>query len=471
MSISHVLSLGSPEALANNKIPKEKGIELQGEALLFSLLLSNILGIKDDAKEQGTEGLLEENLGYEGQESLGLGQNIYQQTLQNIFPAGKDANSGLNGEQSQDDIFLSRVALSAVQKGIDSEDLLEALTKRVSSLGEDTLQNNRQTNAEKASFLDTVLPPKDIGLQGSKSLISREISALSPAELDKYITTLELLRELFGQIKVTDNQKPILSETPRGSHVIPLQQQTVEKGSIEQLRALESIIDEKNFQVLSKDNQQGYANVLRVESKEQTGVIQLQDSAMSQQYSSNEEKTLKEGLIPKSEPQLIIPGQNMITKMENTPIGDKTIVRPEMNFLGSGKIWDQVINLLNKQDYNQVKELSIQLNPADLGKVNFSVRLENGQIHMVIHASENSTANFLQNNLAELRNNLLQSGIDCGTLEMGFNHSGQNSSNKEYNNEEDNSSLRFPEEEKTYYPGFVSAMSINGSGSRINVKA
>ena len=487
MNISHVLSLGSPESLMNNQISKEKGLELQGEALLFSLILGNILGAKQEAKEQGPEGygIFEDgNLGQDNleQENLGVGhiglvqntpfhtleQNIYQQTIQNIFPAGKDANSGLNGQHNQDDIVLSRIALSVAQGGIDMESLVEALNKRAYALGEDAQQSNKQINIEK-SFLDLVLSVKDIGLQGSKVSISREISSLSPAELDKYIKTLELLRELSGQIRLTDNRNPILSEMAyKGSYVIPQQIQPVEKGNIKQLGAIEAVIGEKNPQVLAKDNLESNANVLRAESKDQIGIKQLE--AMSQ-LNGKEEKAFNEGMLQKSESQLIIPGQHMISKMETTLIGDKTIVRPEIIPIGSGKIWDQVVNLLNRQDLNQVKELSIQLHPADLGKVNFSVRLENGQIHLVIHASENSTANFLQNNLAELRNNLSQSGINCGTLEMGNNGRQQYSSEQEFTNEEDNSPSRFPEEEKTYYPGFVSAMSINGSGSRINLKA
>jgi len=89
---------------------------------------------------------------------------------------------------------------------------------------------------------------------------------------------------------------------------------------------------------------------------------------------------------------------------------------------------------------------------------------------MVINATESSTANFLQNNLSDLRSGLSQSGVDCGSLEMGFNDSGYGS-NRDFNSEEKDSLPILPEEERTYYPGFVSAMSNSSSGSRINVKA
>lgn len=501
MNISHVLSLITPEASIENTMPKEKGSELQGEALLFSFLFRNILGLKQQAEEQKTEGHddFEQNI---------IGQNMYWQTLQDIIPAGKDANSGLHGEQNQEGDFLSLLALSMLKTGIDEKSVLEALRNRpdilggndghsilqqkngLSILGEglddkklagqlsmmlDTQHNGMPTNKEKP-IVDSVLPFKDIEFERIKSLISRETSSLSPAELDKYRNTLDLLKELYGQIRVTDNQKSVsLTEMAyKVSNFITQQQQSQGKSVTELVRTLESIVapflvktgETSNTQILSQQNQQIVANIPSSEQDKQTEISQRLD-----QRNPGEERILSEGMIQKSSPQQSMPGQHPIFNMEGTPIADRTAVTTELIPMASARIWDQVMGLLKRQDYSQVKELTIQLHPAELGKVNFSVRMENGQVHLVINASDSSTANFLQNSLAELRNNLSQSGVDCGTLEMGYNHSEHNDSREEFNEQEDNALSRFTEEEKNYYPGFVSAMSTNGSGSRINVKA
>ncbi len=502
MDISHVLSLVSPDTSGDSKKSKEKGLN-EGDALLFSLLLSDILSIKPEAKEQIAEESSATSLFSTQSNSAEniLGQNMYQQIIQRIVPAGKDANSGLDGEQNQKNTVLSQIALSVVQGGMDEKNLLEALKNTVSLLGEEnnlhrnlaeqiitapnTQPKNNQTNLEKVLF-DTVLPLKDIGLEGIKNSIPREISSLSPAELDKYISTLELLKELSGQIKLTDSQKPVLSEMlNKISYLIPQQpqQQSLGKENTEQVKvseimpgdkkSLDSVIkatEGSNVQTQLKDNSNRSFDFVIVEDQkldnkkvaEVNGILEPKNSSI---------KASADEMLTKPEPQLINPGQHTVTKLDGSPVADKAILSPEMPSLISGKVWDQVMGHLRKQEYSQVKELSIQLHPADLGKVNVSVRLENGQVHLVINATESSTSTFLQNNLTDLRNGLSQNGIDCGSLEMGSNDSGQFSSNREFNTEEEDSLSRLPDEEKNYYPGFVSAMSANSSGSRINLKA
>ncbi len=311
-------------------------------------------------------------------------------------------------------------------------------------------------------------------------------------ELDKYISTLELLKQLSGQIKITDSQKPLLSEMASKISYLISEQQNPGKEGTEQGKVSEIVSGVKesikfsvkdgeanNGQALLKDNSNKPFDFLSVEARKLEGQnleAQKLDYKVAEVTSildpkNSSIKASAEEMLNKAEPQLIIPGQNAVTKLDGSPITEKTIASPDMNSLVSGRVWDQVMGHLRKQEYSQVKELSIQLHPAELGKINVSVRIENGQVHLVINATEGSTSTFLQNNLAELRNGLSQSGIDCGTLEMGYNDSGQFSSNREFNTEEEDSLSRLPDEEKTYYPGFVSAMSANSSGSRINLKA
>lgn len=74
----------------------------------------------------------------------------------------------------------------------------------------------------------------------------------------------------------------------------------------------------------------------------------------------------------------------------------------------------------------EVRELDIQLHPAELGQIKISLTWDNGQVHMHLAASEATTGQVLQNHLSELREALSQSGIQCGMLQMGLSDSGQN---------------------------------------------
>ena len=97
-----------------------------------------------------------------------------------------------------------------------------------------------------------------------------------------------------------------------------------------------------------------------------------------------------------------------------TNIADgKTVVIP---------VWEQISTVVREQviDRRQaLKELEIQLHPADLGKIQIGMRWENGQVHLVVQASEAATGQLLQNQLSDLRQTLTNQGVNCGMLQMG----------------------------------------------------
>jgi flagellar hook-length control protein FliK len=85
-------------------------------------------------------------------------------------------------------------------------------------------------------------------------------------------------------------------------------------------------------------------------------------------------------------------------------------------------VWEQISTVVREQvmDRRQaLKELNIQLHPADLGKIQIGMRWENGQVHLVVQASEAATGQLLQNQLSDLRQNLINQGVNCGMLQMG----------------------------------------------------
>jgi len=85
-------------------------------------------------------------------------------------------------------------------------------------------------------------------------------------------------------------------------------------------------------------------------------------------------------------------------------------------------VWEQISTVVREQvmDRRQaLKELDIQLHPVDLGKIQIGMRWENGQVHLVVRASEVATGQLLQNQLSDLRQNLTDQGVNCGMLQMG----------------------------------------------------
>ncbi|EHQ91593.1 flagellar hook-length control protein FliK [Desulfosporosinus youngiae] len=85
-------------------------------------------------------------------------------------------------------------------------------------------------------------------------------------------------------------------------------------------------------------------------------------------------------------------------------------------------VWEQISVVVREQIMSRqqaLKELDIQLHPEDLGKIRILLRWESGQVHLQVQASEAATGQLLQNQLADLRQNLMSQGVNCGSLQMG----------------------------------------------------
>jgi flagellar hook-length control protein FliK len=98
---------------------------------------------------------------------------------------------------------------------------------------------------------------------------------------------------------------------------------------------------------------------------------------------------------------------------------------PEVNLqtVVSRSILDQVSRGLQpylQASVPQVKELRIQLHPAELGQIFIAMKLENGQVHLRVNASEAATGSALQNNMQDLKHTLENQGIALGSMQMGM---------------------------------------------------
>ncbi|CAA7602945.1 Flagellar hook-length control protein-like, C-terminal [Acididesulfobacillus acetoxydans] len=96
--------------------------------------------------------------------------------------------------------------------------------------------------------------------------------------------------------------------------------------------------------------------------------------------------------------------------------------------MGSGseaapvEIWQQVGKALAqnlRRESPQIKELTIQLQPEKLGKIQVLLNWDDKQVNLQITAADDSTAKMLQGHIHDLRNALENAGVACGTLDLG----------------------------------------------------
>jgi len=519
MNVSHVLSLLNPQTSNSFRTEKGQEADLAIDSLLFPFLFSTLLGIKPEAKEQ----IPDEYLGMKSfpawggfLEEITPGQAFYSQNPQEISPAGKDANSGLGGEQGS---VLEKIAAAVAQGHLDyslAEEILQAKITDLQSLNQKKHQGTQdllrglsgQSVNEK---IEPIISLKDFGLEGIKNPISREISSLNPMELEVYRKTMDLLQEFSARIQLGTSGKQPIDNSGRVAYLhLGLSQAVQEQSGFQQVsagqgepKAAESRIlpvlgqgknnsasgeagnhlagsDAKSRQaetaVKNQQAETAVKNQQAAEGKNGTKKTQIEN----QQAVSQGNKTENSGEQGNNFGEKPSSGRNDVQLFQTeylgmtktSPAGNETAARPKfVPAETNSQVWEQVLSVLKKQEPIEVKEMTIQLHPAELGKMHISARWENGQIHLVINASEQSAANILQNHSAELRNGLFESGVSCGSLEMGYQDDKEYSSGREFIPERDSSALRIQDEEMNLYPENILNFSVGGTGSRINVRA
>lgn len=414
-----VLTPVNVEGAKTDSAAGKEGKGIDQNNLLFALFMQN-LDPSSKADEQTLGEVAEDHSDFNSGEdtvSDGMASELgtYLQFLQNLFPAGMEATSGSNGDQNS-----SRVSGSALKESNAAWMMLEQALKEV--------QPDKIMAKGEGLHLGNYL--KAFGLKG---ISSSTADSLDPAELDDIVG---YLKELSGEIISQKNQNN------QATNVFNANAKLLNWLS-DKLSLIQDKYGVDNLDTAAQDNLTGVA-----------AADDAQNHAMD----------------------------SMIDPNQIFGSGDKTdaALSGSMTDLSSGKagslsanlVWNQVLDILNKQGLNsrEIKELTIQLQPQDLGKLNVSMKLENGQLHLVLNASEQATGSLLQNNLQDLRNGLAQIGVSCGTLEMGYRQNDQQSSQDRSNyRSQQETALTLQEEAGGILPVFTSYLTSNIQGNRINV--
>ncbi|MCL1853367.1 MAG: flagellar hook-length control protein FliK [Peptococcaceae bacterium] len=117
-----------------------------------------------------------------------------------------------------------------------------------------------------------------------------------------------------------------------------------------------------------------------------------------------------------------------------------------------------------------VHEMTMSLHPQELGKLDISLRMENGQLHVVIKASELGTGQFLQNQMQDLRQSLSDAGINCGDLQMDFGDQAEGQAFEEALRD-GNNNLQNDNSEAAFNNGILNDGDADDSSARINLRA
>jgi len=444
MNVANVLTPVNVEGTKTDSAAGKEGKGLDQNNLLFALFMQK-LNPSNKADKQILGELAEAGPDSDsGEVTISDGTvselSTYLQILQDLFPAGMEATSGSNGDQNSS--LVSGLAL----RGNDAAWMMlgQALEEVLSSgagQADKTMTNGQGLHL--GNYLQAF---------GLKGISGSTADSLDPAELDDI---LGYLKELSGKIIPQKNQNNQATE--------PLD---TNAKLLNWLSDKLSLIQDKNGADNSAVTTQDTTTQNTLSS-----VAAVDDSTENKQNSSSSGNNSQNYLMDSSiDPnQILVSGNKTDGALSSSAIDVSSV---KAGLVSPGAVWDQVLGILNKQELNsqEIKELSIQLQPQDLGKLNVSMKLENGQLHLIINASEQATGSLLQNNLQDLRNGLAQIGISCGTLEMGYRQNGQQSSQDRNNyRSQQETALTLQEEASSILPAFTSYLTTNNQGNRINV--
>jgi len=474
MNITEALPAMNPQSLPEESKQNQASGSL--DALLFSLFLNNYLQERHGAGQVAGESGERKNIFISSipendifdsipePESFASipAQSSYLQILQNLFPAGKEANSGLGAEQSPIDSFLTIPGLSGERKDLISAgntlnrfDSGQLQPRPEQSFNRFEMPSTR-ANADRQSSLERV---------GSNTVSPGQHNFLQAQELARNIQIGKQLSELAGRIEITprSSKKPTESVLHRNNSdfILWLQQSQAQavQAKTERSQVAQMLNDLNRIQ---PDNQASANEQLKQDAA---------SGAANNDYGKTT-KTLQQGVLPN--------GQTLydVTSPASTLLDPKTTEKTSPEAM---RVMEQVLEVLQKQDLKplkEVKELTIQLQPAELGKVNISLKMENGSLNLVINTSEQTTGMLLQNSIQDLKDSLAQIGVTCGSFEMNYQSEGQQGTwaqfteqyteNRIYNEDYDSD---LTETEMFSQLSLNSYAGYNNSGYRINIRA
>ncbi|MDR3541360.1 MAG: flagellar hook-length control protein FliK [Desulfosporosinus sp.] len=350
---------------------------------------------------------------------LGYGNFVFplltQPMLQVDLPAGKEANSGNDYEVS------AQLGMTAQNiQGDNPEiteldkyrqvigDLLGALSGQITNTSQkETLSSSDSwgskdlnqdivkvvqgwmTLADDKSNIGSALTAQK-GIQSLIDVSTIGSSNVKPGLNEKVSTLLKALNPILNQEgKTTD----------------------IPQGVKETLKA-EVVTDVKDAAVL-----------INPQPKSTEVGLEASKTPKSVQRVFNKELNKVESTSP-SEPSAVKVIQNQST---SAGIGVGVLSNNVVSNVAEGKttavpVWEQISTVLREQVMNKtqdLKQLDIQLHPADLGKIQIDLRWENGQVNLQVQASHEATGQLLQNHLSDLRQALSNQGVNCGMLQMG----------------------------------------------------
>lgn len=360
--------------------------------------------------------------------------------------AGKDNTQ--NGNIKSEDADLQKSDSSKTAEVLQSEDIksiddlikaIDALINQDNDVEIDSKDNLSAESMNLLNMLSMLLKSIKDPLQNAQVSKDNIISALQGnlnLSLDKSVKINDIINKLTTEVS-NIKQQTIASDDGNSVNNIKKEifallnsiqpQKNIDKE--EDIKAVKS--DIVNLKELLPEIKQALASNGNEKGKEK-------DNTTSDKKG---DELLKNLASDKSSDNGDLKINNLMARF-NVMKSDNTTVVKEPNVINQKNFAGDIIKTLKYMDINNIKEMTVKINPKELGEVLINVTMESGVMKATISASNKEAYNLIQGNLQDINARLNSSEVKVSNLSLNIYNDDttfyRNESGRE-NNQQNNS--------------------------------
>ena len=390
----------------------------------------------------------------------------------------KDENlDKANKDNQSDDVERTTVEGSAENSSNSSEDnskvkakIINFLETAINLLKQNTEKPSKELGGEDKSTEEMAQIQQLLQLLNSMLQKVNETSATKKGEvelnsinIEQLIGSEKLIPDTKSMMKTKLNEIVALLEKSKGNNEMPSQildvLQKITTG-VNDIKANLNLLKVPSFQTVSgnSEDQNIKDNLLKKVIEQNTKVSseilpknQMQgssDTGSDNKFSgksSSEEKFLNNLLGEDKDEMKISKAVNFMNQFETVKTIDTSKVQTPNLVIDKNNFQVDIIKNIKFMEINNIKDLTVKMNPKELGEITIKLTMESGIMKANISAQNKDTFNLLNHNIQDISDKLKNMDIKIQSLDINIYEDStffNKDSNEKNNNERQNSNSK-----------------------------
>ena len=348
----------------------------------------------------------------------------------NIKPAEystKDTSATKEKSNKQDfNKFIAKASAVPAKDEKPEEETKTAQTTEVKA-------SKEETKTEKSTKVEEITDPEEAAKLGElMSLLNQLVKIINNDSTTKEVSKEEILTSLKSKLSSTELTKlTTILEQLMNSKTQTSIASSVNKANVEvPLTQFDSILTEVKQELLKlintpntyeesvKSTPQLIKDVLMPEVKIQASTnTNIKDNTKDNSGKKEDnflDNLTTDGKTDKNSKVIGLMNQFVVEKNQDIK-GMK-----EPNPINKNNLVNDVIKTLKFMETNQIKNLTVKINPKELGEITVNLTMEAGVMKATITAQNKDTYNLLQGNLQDMNSKIMNSEVKISNLSLNL---------------------------------------------------